>query len=231
MYRHLFFDADGTLFDFDQAEHHAFWAMAEALGLSLTQEHESLYKMCNLSCWKAFEQGTLTVETLKSRRFELFSQESGILLDASQASRLYQHHLSLQGILYPHSRDLLKTLKNRGYVLYLASNGIAEVQHGRIEAAGIAGYFEHIFISEEIGYQKPDPRFFEAMMSAASLHTQKELCLMIGDSLSSDIAGGVAYGIDTLWLNLGDSNAPASEAATYTLTSLEAIGELLVKAQ
>jgi putative hydrolase of the HAD superfamily len=228
MYRHLFFDADGTLFDFDQAEHHAFWAMAEALGLSLTQEHENLYKMCNLSCWKAFEQGTLTVETLKTRRFKLFSQESGILLDASQASRLYQYHLSLQGILFPPSINLLNTLKDRGYVLYLASNGIAEVQHGRIEAAAIAGYFEHIFISEEIGFQKPDPRFFDAMLKTAGLQEQKNLCLMIGDSLSSDIKGGNASNIDTLYLNLQNKTNNTEVLPTYTVTSLEAIKNLLV---
>jgi putative hydrolase of the HAD superfamily len=184
--------------------------------------------MCNLSCWKAFEQGTLTVETLKTRRFKLFSQESGILLDASQASRLYQYHLSLQGILFPPSINLLNTLKDRGYVLYLASNGIAEVQHGRIEAAAIAGYFEHIFISEEIGFQKPDPRFFDAMLKTAGLQEQKNLCLMIGDSLSSDIKGGNASNIDTLYLNLQNKTNNTEVLPTYTVTSLEAIKNLLV---
>ena len=223
MYRYLFFDADGTLFDFDSAEHHAFWSMAKAMHLDLKQDHEELYKQCNLSCWKAFEKGMLSIQELKTKRFEYFSLESGIALDPMLASNLYQHHLSMQGILFSHSEEVLKLLKNRGYVLYLASNGIADVQHGRIKAANIAHYFEQIFISEEIGFQKPDPRFFEAMFKATNLQEQKKHCLMIGDSLSSDIAGGIGYGIDTLWLNASNMKEHESLKPTYTLTDRKSV--------
>ncbi|NCC65031.1 MAG: noncanonical pyrimidine nucleotidase, YjjG family [Spirochaetia bacterium] len=228
MYRYLFFDADGTLFDFERAEHQAFWSMAEALNLRLSFEHELLYKKCNLSCWKAFEQGVLTLERLKSKRFELFLQELSIQLDPAVASNLYQHHLSLQGILFDQSKEILQTLKNRGYVLYLASNGISSVQKSRIKIANIEHFFEKIYISEEIGFQKPDPRFFDAMFQAAGLEKQKNHCLMIGDSLSSDIKGGLSSGIDTLYLNLQNKTNDTAIVPTYTVTSLEAIIPLLI---
>ena len=94
MYRYLFFDADGTLFDFEQAEHNAFWKMAKSLDLPLEREHEQCYIRCNTAVWRQFEKGEVTIEELKVKRFADFASETGISLDAEKASESYQHQLS-----------------------------------------------------------------------------------------------------------------------------------------
>lgn len=226
MYRYLFFDADGTLFDFDEAERRAIRAMALEVGITLDDRHIALYQEANLKCWKAFERGELTLKALRTERFERFNKASGFSFDPVASSVRYQSHLSGQGILYSDAIEVLAALKARGYTLYLASNGIATVQRGRIEAAAVGHYFDEIFISEEMGVQKPDVRYFDLMLAKAGLSEQRPLSLMIGDSLSSDIRGGVDSGLDTVWINRHGESSPTLEP-TYTITELSQILGLL----
>ena len=142
MYRYLFFDADGTLFDFEQAEYQAFALMAQQMGIAAEEEHFLQYKACNASCWKEFERGTLTLDSLKTKRFERFSAETNLPLDPVSASQSYQHHLAAQGILFDHSLPILSTLVSRGYTLFIATNGIADVQWGRFKKSGITHFFQ-----------------------------------------------------------------------------------------
>ncbi|HPZ16258.1 MAG TPA: HAD-IA family hydrolase, partial [Sphaerochaeta sp.] len=201
-------------------------AMAEEEGVSLDDGHIARYQAANLSCWKDFERGQLTLDQLKRERFVRFNRESGFTFDPQRSSRRYQYHLSVQGILYKESIEVLTTLKERGYTLYLASNGIAEVQRGRIAVAQVAHFFDDIFISEEMGVQKPDVRYFETMLKKANLSASKASCLMIGDSLTSDIKGGIDSGMDTVWLNMGGRER-STLSPTYTITSLTEILDLL----
>ncbi len=229
MYKYLFFDADGTLFDFNEAETRAFYQMADALGFLATREQLQAYKACNKACWKAFERFEITQGTLKTKRFEDFFAHEGLSIDAELASRTFQSFLALQGILYAESRPLLDTLIERGYTLYLATNGIADVQRGRIEQSGTAQYFKDIFISEELGSQKPDSQFFSLMLERTGLEEQKRECLMIGDSLESDILGGNISGMDTLWINMdGGQKNTTTIKATYEMHSLPAMLDLFV---
>lgn len=225
MYRYLFFDADGTLFDFNEAERRAIQAMAGEFGIVLDDEHIAHYQASNLSCWKAFERGELTLKELRTERFVRFNDATGFSFDPHKSSVRYQHHLSRQGILYEDSIDVLTTLKARGYTLYLASNGIAEVQHGRIADAKVAHFFDEIFISEEMGVQKPAVRYFEMMLERTGLGPHKASCVMIGDSLSSDIKGGIDSGMDTVWLNM-EGSEQSTLSPTYTVTALKQLLDL-----
>ncbi len=227
MYRYLFFDADGTLFDFNKAEEQAFFLMGQELNLQLQASHLASYKACNAACWKEFEQGTLSLNALKTKRFESFGNTAKLHLDPYMASKIYQAHLSEQGILYAHSRSTLATLQERGYALYLASNGIADVQWGRIHKAALAPFFTQIFISEELGSQKPDPSFFSTMLGMAGLQEKKQECLMIGDSLASDIQGAHDSGIDSVWLNRDKSPLPSGVSPTFIHTSLSSLLDVL----
>ncbi|NBK20717.1 MAG: noncanonical pyrimidine nucleotidase, YjjG family [Spirochaetia bacterium] len=230
MYRYLFFDADGTLFDFDEAETRAFYQMTAKLGFEATSDQLEKYKACNEACWKAFERFEITQEKLKVKRFEDFFASEALGLDPILASRTYQGYLSQQGILYKESRPLLDALIERGYTLYLASNGIAEVQRGRIGQSQTGEYFKDIFISEEIGAQKPDAQFFSVMLGRTGLEAKKSECLMIGDSLSSDILGGFSYGLDTLWLNMEGAHTNRTQVKpTYEMHSLPEMLDLLVR--
>ncbi|HKL60703.1 MAG TPA: YjjG family noncanonical pyrimidine nucleotidase [Sphaerochaeta sp.] len=221
MYRYLFFDADGTLFDFHEAENRAFYQMAAKLGFGASYTQLQKYKESNEACWKAFERFEITQETLKVKRFEDFFASESLSIDPSLASRTYQLFLSEQGILYKETLPLLDTLIERGYTLYLATNGIAEVQRGRIRVSDTLRYFKEIFISEELGAQKPDSQFFAAMLDASGLEGKKSECVMIGDSLTSDILGGQSYGLDTLWLNMDGAHTNKSKVQpTYEMQSL-----------
>ena len=226
MYRHLFFDADGTLFDFDRAEQQAFALMAQELSLPSDESAFARYKSCNEECWKLFEKGMVTLAQLKTQRFDRFFSSLSLEGDSEKASASYQYHLSGQGILFEQSIKVLQVLTERGYTLYLASNGIADVQRGRIAHAKIGPYFKGIYISEELEVQKPDTRFFEQMLGKEQLLDHKKSCLMIGDSLSSDIKGGIDSGLDTVWINAGNQE-PQVVVPTYTLTHLGQLLQLL----
>jgi putative hydrolase of the HAD superfamily len=226
MYRNLFFDADGTLFDFSLAEKTAFSLLAQDLGFPDSEEALDLYKKANALCWKDFEQGLLTLTDLKTKRFTDFFALTGFVFDSGEASLAYEGHLSKQGILFQESLPLLQTLANRGYRLFLATNGIAQVQRGRIAASGLAGFFDGIFISEELKVQKPDTRFFTHMLEKTGLSGKKEECIMIGDSLSSDIKGAFDSKLDTLWYNPENAGTELALVPTYICTHLSDLLEI-----
>ena len=223
MYHHLFLDLDGTLMDFREAERRAFTRMAGQLRIPIDDASHLLYARCNHSCWKEFEQGLLTIDELSLKRFALFQEQSNLRFDVESASEVYEDHLSRQAILYPETLPLLTLLKDEGYRLHLAFNGISRVQRGRLEASNLERFFDHIFISTEIGVPKPDPGFFERMLRTTG--ADKRECVMIGDSLSSDIQGALDVQLDCIWLNT--ENRETALEPTYTITSLSELHPLL----
>ncbi|WP_320129536.1 YjjG family noncanonical pyrimidine nucleotidase [uncultured Sphaerochaeta sp.] len=223
MYRNLFLDADGTLFDFSLAERRAFSLLAQQLGFPDTEENLELYGEVNEKCWKELEQGITTLQELKTQRFKIFLALLGIPVEGTEVSSAYETHLSRQGLLFPESKSTLETLIKRGYRLYLASNGISFVQRGRLAASSLEKYFTDIFISEEVGFQKPDPRFFAYMLQKADLQDKQEECIMIGDSESSDMQGGQNSNLDTLWIHTEETSCSLAQKPTYECKSIEEI--------
>ena len=216
-YATLLFDADGTLFDYTAAELYALKETQKALGLEAAEAFTAVYKEINHGIWQEFERGEISVIELKTQRFSrLFqslarripngSPDAPELLKnlntitAQRASDCYLSFLGRAGHLIPGAFDLLTTLENR-FRLVLVTNGLAATQRGRLEASGIGRFFEAIVISEELGVQKPDPAFFAAMEQLLASPLEKERTLIIGDSMSSDMLGGINYGIDTCWYN------------------------------
>jgi len=224
MYKYLLFDCDNTLLDFDQGERNAFETLCAAFSINpLTYP---VYHTHNLACWKEFEQGKLQQQELSVERFRRFLPHTGASVTPQQASDFFIRELSLQGIPYPQTKPLLTELRKRGYLLYLASNGIATVQHGRYAACGITSFFDGVFISEELGFQKPDKRFFEAIFSQTCI-TDPEHAVMIGDSLSSDIKGGKAAGIGTIWFDRNETAGKPDVVPDHTITTLTDLLALL----
>lgn len=222
MYKYLFFDADNTLFDFNLAEKMALESLFDYYSIPKTERYFSSYTDINEGCWRELEKGLLDGEELKTERFSRFFSKHGFSYDAKEAGIKLLEILSGKGPLVDNAYNLLSSLKKSGYRLYMITNGYITVQNGRIDKSGIRHFFDRIFISEEIGYNKPDIRFFSYIEKHISF--DKKEALIIGDSQTSDIKLGNLVNIDTV---LFDPTGNLSTTANYKIRSLPELYELL----
>jgi len=198
-YTWLLFDADGTLFDYDRAEATALRRTFEQTGHLLEPGYVETYRRINQQMWVEFEQGRLSQEKLRTRRFELLFESLGIATDPEVFSREYLRNLAEGTDLIEGAEEVIKALHGRAG-LAIVTNGLKEVQGPRLARSAIADCISAMVISEEVGAAKPDQRFFEAAFQRIE-NPGKDNVLIVGDSLSSDIRGGNNYGIDTCWFN------------------------------
>lgn len=227
--QHVFLDLDDTLLDFHRAEATALSATLTEAGLTPTPQILAEYSRINAACWHELEEGRMTREQVMRVRFErlfdaLFGPGHGRDSRAAQAG--YEYHLSCGYFFMPGAKELLQQLHGR-YHLYITSNGTAAIQDRRIAGAGIAGYFDRIFISQNLGANKPDPRFFDRCFAAMPPDARREQTVIVGDSLNSDIRGGLAAGIHTCYFDCRGRGIPEGgvqpELSCRTLEELPAI--------
>jgi 2-haloacid dehalogenase len=218
MVRNILFDLDDTLLDFHLAEKIALTKTLRHLRIEPKETILARYSELNLAQWKLLEQGELTREEVKVRRYQLLFDEIGAKCSANYATEYYETLLGIGHYFIDGAEELLKTLSN-GYRLYLVSNGSATVQKGRIESADIERHFKEIFISQQIGFEKPNAGFFNYCFSRIPSFRKCET-LIVGDSLSSDIKGGCNAGIATVWFNPNGANNPSDIIPDYEIRSL-----------
>ena len=199
MIEFLFLDLDDTILDFQKAERLALAKTLESFGLPPTDTVLARYHEINREHWERLERKELTRQQVLVGRFAALFAEMGLSAQAEQVARAYEENLSQGHYFLPGAEEALKSLSKK-YKLYLASNGTARVQAGRLKSAGIIPYFQEIFVSEEMGYNKPDPAYFDACFARIP-GFRKDRAMMVGDSLSSDILGGIQAGIATCWVN------------------------------
>lgn len=199
MIEFLFLDLDDTILDFQKAERLALAKTLEAFGLPPTDTVLARYHQINREHWERLERKELTREQVLVGRFAALFQEMGLSAEAEKVARAYEENLSQGHYFLPGAEEALKSL-SQTYKLYLASNGTAKVQAGRLKSAGIIPYFQEIFVSQEIGANKPDPAYFSACFARIA-GFRKDRAMMVGDSLTSDILGGIQAGIATCWVN------------------------------
>ena len=200
-YELLIFDADGTLFDFERAEEYAFFKTAGDAGRDFTKKEYGIYANVNKAIWQEMELGKIDQNTLKAERFRRFFDKLEIKEDSERFSSEYLYNLSTAGFLLEGAEELLESLKGR-FRMVLLTNGLTSVQDNRLGTSPIRPYFEELVISESVGISKPDPGIFQHTFEKIG-YRDKEKALMIGDSLTSDILGGLNYGLDTCWYNAG----------------------------
>jgi 2-haloacid dehalogenase len=222
-YSWLLFDADGTLFDFDLGEKLALGAVLNDLGQPFTEQAYQGYQRINKELWLSFERGTVTQAEIKIKRFEGWLETLNIQRDVDKVSRDYLTYLSQQGVLLEHALELIQTL-SKNHQMLLLTNGLQEVQRPRFNASLLKPYFAEIVVSGEVGFAKPDPRIFDAAFDIMN-HPSKNEVLMIGDSLSADIQGGLNYGLDTCWYN--PNGASSSLPITHTISDLRELLRIL----
>lgn len=221
-YHTLLFDADGTLFDYDRAET---WALSQTIaqyGQAFSPDYTQLYRQINDPLWDDFEQGAITQERLKVLRFELLFDSLEFDIDPTAFSVSYSRQLGKATFLIDGAQETVTAL-NGSYRLFIITNGLRDVQRPRFSASSIGRYFEDWVISEEVGFAKPDPRIFDVAFERMGWPA-KDGVLIIGDSLTSDMAGGIAYGIDTCWYNPTGRDPDPRIPSTYEIRQL---GQLL----
>ena len=189
MIRNIFLDLDDTILDFQKGERRAITHTLRDFGIEPSVELIDRYVAINLDCWRALERGEMTKDQVLIVRFERLFSELVLDLSAEKVQQTYEEYLAGEHDFIEGAEELLQELKkNEKYRLYMVTNGIPSVQWPRIRDAGIGEYFDAIFISEEIGYAKPDVRFFnECFQRIGGL--RHEECIIVGDSLTSDVKG------------------------------------------
>ncbi len=222
-YEILLFDADGTLFDFLKCEEMALRIAMKNIGITVDDEGIALYSKINDGMWKALERGEIDKDSLRVERFRKFGEEYGFETDFNALSLNYTDHLALQNYPIEGAVDLCRRLYGKAK-MYIITNGIEYVQKSRFATSPLNEFFDKLFISGEIGYEKPDRRFFEAVeRGIPDFDPQKTL--VIGDSLTSDMAGGIGYGIDCCWYN--PAKKPCDLPIKYTVSDLSEIEKII----
>lgn len=225
-YEILLLDLDNTILDFSAGEASAYARALTEQGVSPTAELLTRYHAINCGWWRKLERGEADRDTIRVERHRQLFTEMGLALDPAAFEAAYHRNLGQEYALLPGAMEMLDYLRQRGYRLFLASNGLAETQYARLAGAGIGARFEALFISELTGFNKPNPAYF-AWCFARIPGFDRAKTLMIGDSLSSDIAGGIRAGIDTLWLNRSGQAAPPELRPSYEIRSLTEIRQIL----
>lgn len=225
-YTHLLFDLDGTLFDFEAAEHAAFEKTCRMLHIPYSEELLKKYVMINESYWKLFELGKVTQPELAKRRFADLYSYLQIDGDADQANYCYRKNLADSSQIFPDTIPVCKALI-QSYHICLITNGITDVQLKRLSVSPLKAYAEKVFISEAVGSQKPQKAFFDYVFN--DLQIQPSQALVIGDSLTSDICGAKNSNADSCWFNpLRKENPYHDMKPTYEISSLTQLLPLLL---
>ena len=217
-YPYLLLDADDTLFDFQLAQERSLNEVFEKVGIPLNQKN--LYKEISHGLWAQLEKQEITLQQLKDLRFTLLLERLNIKKDIN-VEILYEKTLATHDELLSETQEFLDEISKHHHLI-LISNGMPNIQHPRLQSSNLKHYFEHIFISDEIGAQKPSKEFFDIVFK--EIKADKKDCLVIGDSLTSDIAGGHQYGIDTCWINFSGKK---HDLPTYCCESFEEILKII----
>ena len=225
MVEFLFLDLDDTILDFHKAERIAVSKSFQEFGIQPTEEVLSRYKAINIACWQMLERGELTRAEVLVNRFQILFEEYGVSCDAAAVARSYEENLSIGHYFLPGAEEAVSHLSQK-YRLFLASNGTAKVQAGRMTSANLYRFFEKVFVSEEMGHNKPSKQYFDlAFAQIPGFDPSK--AMIVGDSLTSDIKGGINAGIRTCWINPQHLSADPKIPADFEIESLSQLETLL----
>lgn len=227
MIKTILFDLDDTIFDFKMSERTALTKTLMKLGIEPNDYIISQYSKYNISQWKRLELGEISREDVKVNRYRLLFDEFGLDASPELATSIYEKNLAVGHYFIDGAVDMLESLY-KNYDLYLVSNGAKAVQDGRLASADISHYFKDIFISEVVGHEKPSTEFFNYCFDRIP-NFSKDSTIIIGDSLSSDIKGGINTGIKTMWFNPHYDKNESDVIPDYEIHSLGEIKKILKK--
>ena len=225
MFKILFLDLDDTILDFHKAERIAIAKTIREFGVEPTEDVLTLYHHINKRHWEMLERGELNRDQVKARRFGALFQELGLNVDAPACALAYENNLSIGHYFLPGAEEAVESLRKK-YRLFLASNGTAKVQAGRMTSANLYRFFEKVFVSEQMGCNKPSAAFFEACFAQIP-DFDKASAMMVGDSLTSDMKGANNAGIAACWVNPNGAPRPADVHIDFEIKALSELEGLL----
>lgn len=222
-YTTLLFDADDTLLDFKRCEAAALEKMMLHRGLPFDKEDVELYSRINQSYWEMYERGEIPKSAISVGRYKEFFKVKGVETDAFIAAKTYEGFLSEQHFMIDGALQLLERI-SKFCDIYIITNGTDYIQKRRLMESGITALSKGTFISEIVGAPKPEKQYFDYVLKNVN-ETDKSKILVVGDSMSSDILGGINAGLDTCWYN-PNSKVPKYKP-TYEIKKLSQILEVL----
>jgi len=228
-YQHLFFDLDHTLWDFHRNSEETLHQLyndfqLKSLGAKSASLFIETYKQINHQLWDDYQKGKISKELLRNSRFRSAFKASGFDGEhiADSFSEQYLQVCPTKPHLLPNAREVLDYLQGK-YNMSIITNGFAEVQHIKLKQAGIDGFFSHVFISEIIGFQKPDARIFQHAAAVTGAATDSSL--MIGDNYETDISGAINAGFDHVYFN--PQQVPHKLSVQKEISDLKELMEIL----
>ncbi|EDN01609.1 HAD hydrolase, TIGR02254 family [Pseudoflavonifractor capillosus ATCC 29799] len=222
----VLFDADNTLFDFDAAEAQALDLTLAEYGYPVDDKSRNCYLAVNRDLWARFDRGEVKREWLVVERFAALQRALGGHHDPAEMNTFYLARLAEAGCLLPGAEALCRALVPT-CTLAIVTNGVASAQRGRFDRSPLKELIPWLFISEEVGYQKPQRQFFDAVLSAMSL-PQSARIVVVGDSLTADILGAVNAGLDSIWYNPNGLPGRPDIVPTFEARSFDQVLHLIV---
>lgn len=218
-YTTILWDIDGTLLNFEKSEEISLRKCLEKYGVSITASQYEEYKRINKECWKNIEKDHTRRKELMAKRFADFFDLIHVKINAAEFNKIYQEALGKYYYLNDGAIEVVKTLKPL-CKQYAASNGSLVAQIGKLKGTGLYDLFDDLFISEAIGYEKPDRTYFDHIQEKTGYDSSATL--IIGDSLTSDMRGGLNANIDTCFYNPSKQKNTSLEV-TYEIHDLHEV--------
>lgn len=227
MYRYLLWDIDGTVLNFLASEAYAIRTLFKKYKIGeLSDEMLKLYSGINSKYWQILERNELTKPEILVGRFREFFREIGVdVTIAEKFNSDYQITLGDYIEFVDNARETLISLKGK-YVLAAVTNGTKAAQEKKLRLSGIDEIFDAVFISENVGFEKPNKEYFDYVFENLGI-TNKNEVLLIGDSLTSDMKGGLVAGVDTCWFNPAHNSNTLGISVTYEIDNLGKIAEIV----
>lgn len=227
-YQYILIDADDTLFDYVKAEEYALSSALNDQAIICNDKIMTTYRSINQRLWEEFELGNIELKALRTERFKRLFQTENLSINSNveEFSDRYLQHLGQSAFLLEGAIEICSFIVNQGLKLVMITNGIKEVQMSRIKGSELADIFDEIIVSEDTGFQKPHPGIFDYTFKKLRVEDKSQF-IMVGDSLTSDIQGGLNYGIDTCWFNPRHKPNQTNIKPTYEIHSLGELTEII----
>lgn len=224
----ILFDADNTLLDFDAAESKALADTLRNYGIEPDAETVQTYRTINEELWRQLEKGQLRRDKLMAERFTRFLKAVDAAGNGTEMNKFYLDQLSTHpDLAAPNVLDVLKELSEVA-TLAVVTNGFDRVQSRRVAESGMKDFIEEVFVSEKLDSEKPNRKIFDAALRSLGVENREHV-LMVGDSLTSDIQGGINAGLDTCWYNPNHTENPGKVCPTYEISNLEELYPLVME--